>query len=116
MPPADRTEWRNRHGEEILWRLCEGPCATDPARPRSGYGRDYGSLLFHYRDPHERLVEDRLGNRHSSLEAVERKAQIVARKSLAAELNVVLYLPFWAAITPLAREEERTCSDHTSSQ
>ena len=76
---------------------------------------------FHYRDPDERLLEDRIGSRHENLAAVEREAQLQAKDILSEELDeggspfvprcmeveneagkIVLYLPFWAAVRSVA--------------
>ena len=76
---------------------------------------------FHYRDPCEHLVADRVGSSHSDLEAAEREAELMAREILLEELQegrspyaprcieiedaggeVVLYLPFWAAAASLS--------------
>ena len=72
-------------------------------------------FYFHYRDPDEQLVEDRVGSSHRNLEAVEREAEMLAKEILADELEqggspfaprcleieneagkTVLFLPFWA--------------------
>ena len=73
---------------------------------------------FHYLDPTEHLIEDRVGSRHKNLAAAELEAQILAKEILTEELEeggspfaprcmeieneageVVLYLPFWAAVS-----------------
>ena len=80
---------------------------------------------FHYRDPDEQLVQDRLGSHHLDLDAVEREAQIVAQEILVEEIQegrppfvprcleiedeageIVLLLPFWAALATLGSEEK----------
>jgi len=77
---------------------------------------------FHYRDPNEHLIEDRVGSRHKNLAAAEFEAQILAKEILTEELEeggspfaprcmeieneageVVFYLPFWAAVSHIRR-------------
>ena len=86
---------------------------------------------FHYLDPNEHLIEDRVGSRHKNLAAAEFEAQILAKEILTEELEeggspftprcmeieeageVVLYLPFWAAVShtrPSGRSAARELS------
>ena len=81
--------------------------------------------FFHYRDPNEHLLEDRVGSPHSTLESVQREAELLAKEILREEVEdglsphvprclevedeggeIVLFLPFWADIvTSIAIEQ-----------
>ena len=84
--------------------------------------------FFHYRDPKERLLADRVGSLHSSMDAVAQEAELRAKEILADELDqgsspfaprcieiadeageIVLYLPFWAAVIRSDHGSEGSC-------
>ena len=86
---------------------------------------------FHYLDPNERLIEDRVGSRHKNLAAAELEAQVLAKEILTEELEeggspfaprcmeieneageVVLYLPFWAAVSRIIGRAAETHPQH----